>query len=117
MDTDVLNAADYGVLPGNGLGARNSAALQRALDDLGAGGGGTLFIPAGEYEFAEPISVAVNADANCTGTLRITGGSMPALLAPDDNIVFVVTEAVNTSVGHVVFEGLQFQGNLEAPSA
>ncbi len=115
MHTDVLNAADYGVLPGNGLGERNSAALQRALDDLGAGGGGTLFIPAGEYEFAEPITVGVSTDANCSGTVRITGGSMPALLAPDDSTVFIITEAANTTVGHVVVEGLHFRGNPEPP--
>ncbi|MGC9991834.1 MAG: hypothetical protein ABSD52_05490 [Candidatus Cybelea sp.] len=117
MNTDVLNAADYGVLPGSGPGERNSAALQRALDDLGALGGGTLLIAAWEYEFAERISVAVSTEANCSGTLRITGDSMPALVAPDDNTVFVVTEAKNAQVGHVIFEGLQFQGNLEAPTS
>ncbi len=48
MDTNVLNAADYGVLPGNGLGERNSAALQRALDDLGVAGGVAHFLMVGK---------------------------------------------------------------------
>jgi hypothetical protein len=117
MDTDLRNAADYGVLPGNGLGKDNAAALQRALDELGAAGGGTLFIPEGVYEFAERINIAVSTDANCSGTLRVTGDRMPTLVATDDNTVFVVTDGANVRVGHVVLEGLQFQGNLEGPSA
>lgn len=47
MNSEPLNAADYGVLPGSDMGERNSTALQRALDELGAAGGGTLLISEG----------------------------------------------------------------------
>ena len=116
MNSELLNAADYGVLPGNDMGERNSTALQRAFDELGAAGGGTLFIPEGVYEFANSMSIGVSTEASSSGTLTITGDRMPTLLQPEDGNLFVVTEAANGCVGHVIFEGLQFQGNLEAPS-
>lgn len=115
MDIDLRNAADYGVLPGDGSGERNSAALQRAVDELEAAGGGTLIIPWGVYEFNGAVTFAVNTDVNCSGTIRVTGDRMPTLLLSADGNAFAVTEAAGALVGRVVFEGLQFQGNLEAP--
>jgi hypothetical protein len=117
MNSELLNAADYGVLPGSDMGERNSTALQRALDELGAAGGGTLLISEGVYEFANSISIAVNTEGNPSGTLRIAGDRMPVLVARGDNNLFVVTEAESGRLGHVIFEGLQFQGNLEPPSS
>ncbi|MGA8729976.1 MAG: hypothetical protein WB608_14580 [Terracidiphilus sp.] len=117
MDARLLNAADYGALPGNGLGEHNSTALQKAIDELGTAGGGTLFIPEGVYEFTGNISIAVNTEANCSGTLRITGDRMPTLLQAEDGNIFVVMETASGRVGRVILEGLQFQGRVETPTS
>jgi hypothetical protein len=114
MDVDLLNAADHGALSGNGVGERNNAALQETVDKLEAAGGGTLFIPEGVYEFAGDVSIAVNTDANCSAALRITGDRMPTLLQRGDSNVFVITETASGCVGHVLFEGLHFEGSFEA---
>lgn len=114
MEAIVLNAQDYGVTAGVGYGETNRIALQRATDELQAAGGGTIFIPAGIYEFAGTIETEVSTAASNTGTLRITGEGGPTLVQPDENNLFVVTDAGNERApGHVVFEGLTFQGNLQ----
>ena len=46
-----INAAKHGVLPGN-TGIENSKNLQNLIDET-AKNGGTIYIPAGEYTFAE----------------------------------------------------------------
>ncbi len=46
-----VNATKYGVLPSNS-GKQNSENLQRLIDELSVSGG-TIYIPAGEYIFAE----------------------------------------------------------------
>jgi hypothetical protein len=117
METSLLNAVEYGVLPGEGLGEPNSAALQRAVDELGAAGGGTLFIPNGVYEFADAISIEINTDPTGSGTLHVSGDRMPVLVRTDDCNLFVVTECDSGPFGHVVFEGLHLQGNLEAQTS
>lgn len=48
----VVNAVEYG-LSTDDSGAQNSAILQKLIDGLSAIGGGTVYIPAGEYYFAE----------------------------------------------------------------
>src|SRR6266480_3693534 len=50
--SSVVNLRDYGAL-GDGL-ANDSPALQQALDDLAASGGGTLQVPAGHYVLRTP---------------------------------------------------------------
>ena len=49
-----VDLKDYGAL-GNGV-ADDAPALQKALDDLAASGGGTLEVPAGKYRLATPVS-------------------------------------------------------------
>jgi len=50
-ETDIVDATEYGVSPEN-TGEENSAALQALIDRLSSEGG-TVYIPAGEYRFAE----------------------------------------------------------------
>ena len=50
-DADWVNATDHGVNSEN-TGEENSRALQALIDDLSAKGG-TIYLPAGQYEFAE----------------------------------------------------------------
>lgn len=49
-----VDLKDYGAV-GNGV-ADDAPALQEALDDLAAAGGGTLNVPAGKYRLATPVS-------------------------------------------------------------
>lgn len=112
MDSSVLNAQHFGMLPGAGYGEANRIALQRASNELKAAGGGTIFIPAGIYEIAGAIEIEVSTAATADGTIRITGEDGPTLVQQDENSLFLVTEAGEESdVGHVVLEGLTFQGN------
>ena len=50
----VLNLRSFGAA-GNGV-ADDGPALQRALDALAASGGGTLYVPPGQYAIATPVS-------------------------------------------------------------
>lgn len=49
-----VDLKNYGAV-GNGV-ANDAPALQEALDDLAAAGGGTLNVPAGKYRLATPVS-------------------------------------------------------------
>ncbi|MFJ5265568.1 hypothetical protein ACIQAC_34415 [Streptomyces sp. NPDC088387] len=51
----VVPAADHGILPDTGQDT--SVALQRALDDLGAGGGGVLLLSEGRYVLDRPLFI------------------------------------------------------------
>ncbi len=114
MESGVLNAQDCGVTPGVGYGETNRIALQRAVDEMRAAGGGTVFIPTGVYEFAGAINVEVSSTASAPGTVRIRGEGDPTLVRCEGNNLFVVTDVRDESaVGHVVFEGLHFEGSLE----
>ncbi len=53
--TTLFNLADYGV---DATGAQDiSQGLQRALDDANAAGGGIVYLPAGIYRLAKPVTV------------------------------------------------------------
>lgn len=71
----VLDLSDFGAV-GNGI-ADDGPALQRALDALGAAGGGTLLIPAGHYLIATP---ATKDFGGLSGMVRIQG--VPSLTMP-----------------------------------
>ena len=115
MESSILNAQDCGVTPGAGYGETNRIALQRAVDEMHAAGGGTIVIPTGVYKFAGAINIEVSTAANAAGTVRITGEGGPTLVQPDENNLFVVTDVCDGSaVGLVVLEGLHLQGTLEA---
>jgi hypothetical protein len=92
MELGVLNAEDCGVTLGVGYGQTNRIALQRAVDEMQAAGGGTIFIPTGVYEFAGAINMEVSTTASA-GTVRVTGDGGPALVQRDGNNLFVVTDA------------------------
>ena len=50
-EESIVDATKYGVLPTNS-GLQNSENLQKLIDELSVSGG-VIYIPAGEYEFAE----------------------------------------------------------------
>jgi hypothetical protein len=62
--TAVVNLMDYGAI-GDGV-ADDGPALQTALDDLAALGGGTLQVPSGRYRLATPISKQFAAGISLT---------------------------------------------------
>jgi hypothetical protein len=75
----VYNAVDFGMSAAN---ANNGPALQKAVDAVIAGGGGTLFIPAGSYTFTSGIiHNAVTGDdvgliiAGASGGTELKGGT------------------------------------------
>ena len=54
-----VNAADHGILPSNS-GGENSRNLQKLIDELSLSGG-TIYVPAGEYLFAENGSQTIGS--------------------------------------------------------
>jgi carboxypeptidase family protein/pectate lyase-like protein len=75
--SDTLDLRDFGAT-GDGI-TDDGPAFQKALDALGAAGGGTLFVPAGKYVIATPVS------KNFTGlasSITIAGVESPAMPAP-----------------------------------
>ncbi|HLY00961.1 MAG TPA: hypothetical protein VKR56_00540 [Candidatus Cybelea sp.] len=111
MEIGVLNARDRGVISGAGYGETNKIALERAIDEMRAAGGGTIFIPTGIYELPNPINVVVSTAPSASGTVRITGEKGATLAPQNENSMFVVTDVCDSgSAGHVAFEGLRFQG-------
>ncbi|HEX6729668.1 MAG TPA: glycosyl hydrolase family 28-related protein, partial [Pyrinomonadaceae bacterium] len=74
-DDAVLDLSNFGAV-GNGI-ADDGPALQRALDALGAAGGGTLFIPSGHYLIATPVTKDFGG---LSGTVLIQG--VPSLTMP-----------------------------------
>lgn len=59
-DTSLVNAADYGLSPEND-GYENSTILQNLVNDLSEAGGGTIYIPEGEYVFCEIGTQAIGS--------------------------------------------------------
>jgi hypothetical protein len=111
MESAVLNAQDRGVTLSVGYSETNRTALQRAIDEMQAAGGGTIFVQSGVYEFAGTISMEVSTTASAAGTLHIIGEGGPSRVRQGENNLFVVTEAHDGSaVGQAVFERLDFQG-------
>jgi hypothetical protein len=106
----LVNALDYGLRPGDGHGDRNAVALQRAVDDVGLGGG-MVMIPTGRYEIASPISLAVNPGKRCRKKIAIVGGEGTVLVARGDT-VFATSDSDDTQVGRVEIRDLHLQGNF-----
>ncbi len=115
MESGILNARDCGMAPGFGYGETNRIALQRAVDEMRNAGGGTIYIPTGVYEVAGAVNVEISTAASATGTVRISGGGSATLVQSVESDLFAVTDAQDdSSVGHVLFEGLVFQGAFPA---
>ena len=72
----VFNLSDFNPV-GDGV-ADDGPALQRALDAIAAAGGGTLFIPAGRYLVATPVSKDFSGVS--AGKVKILG--VPSLTMP-----------------------------------
>lgn len=71
------NVRQWGVLPAN---ADNSAALQAVIDYVAtAGVGGVVYVPAGSYSFATPLTNPACVPIVCVGELVFTGSGGHAL--------------------------------------
>jgi hypothetical protein len=106
----LVNALDYGLRPGDGHGDHNAVALQRAVDDVGLGGG-MIMIPTGRYEIASPISLAVNTGKRCTKGIAIVGGECAVLVSRGDT-VFAITDSDDAQVARVEIRDLHLQSNF-----
>jgi len=69
------NARQWGALPGN---ADNSSTLQ-AVIDYAAANGGAVYIPAGSYDFATPLTNPTCVPIVCLGELVFTGSGAHAV--------------------------------------
>ena len=77
----LVNATDHGVSPEN-TGEENSRALQALLDEL-TEEGGTVYLPAGEYEFAENGSQTIGSHCiQMRSNIRIVGDGETTVLKP-----------------------------------
>lgn len=76
-----INAAEHGVLTENS-GEENSANLQKLIDDL-TENGGTIYIPAGEYVFAENGSQTIGTHCiKMRSNVSIVGDGSDTVLKP-----------------------------------
>ena len=74
---NIVNLADFGPV-GNGV-ADDGPAIQRAIDALAAGGGGTLLIPAGSYRIATTVAKNFSSIPGAKVTIRgVPSTKMPA---------------------------------------
>jgi len=71
-----LNLVDFGAT-GDGI-TDDAPAFQKALDTLAAAGGGTLFIPAGKYVIATPVSKNFTGLASSITIMGVESLTMPA---------------------------------------
>jgi len=78
---ETVNAADYGLSPENS-GEENSKILQVLIDTLSAEGG-TVYIPAGEYEFAESGTQRIGSHCiKMRSGVHIVGDGQRTVLKP-----------------------------------
>jgi Pectate lyase superfamily protein len=75
--TPTLNVRDFGAT-GDGT-TDDGPAFQKALDALATAGGGTLFVPAGKYAIATPVS---NDFSGSAASITITGVESLTMPAP-----------------------------------
>lgn len=76
-----VNAGEHGVLPENS-GIENSRNLQKLIDEI-AETGGTVYIPAGEYEFAENGSQTIGSHCiKMRSNVSIVGDGEQTVLKP-----------------------------------
>jgi hypothetical protein len=116
MDSDIFSVAGCGIVPGSGYGEPNTIALQHAIDQAQAADGGTVYLPAGEYEFARPIHIEVNSSTSGRGSLRIRGAGEAILVQADDSNLFVITDTDGERGFRLVeLDGLHFGGNPKTP--
>jgi hypothetical protein len=105
-----VDALTYGLREGRGRGARNTASLQRAIDDVSLTGGMVL-IPAGRYEIAAPISLKVRTDEGCGNSIAIVGKGRAVLVTQADS-VFAMLDADGAQLSRIMIRDLELHGNL-----
>jgi hypothetical protein len=74
--TPTVNLRDFGAI-GDGT-TDDAPAFQKALDALAAAGGGTLFVPAGKYVIATPVSKDFSGLASSITITGVESLTMPA---------------------------------------
>ena len=74
--TQTINLRDFGAI-GDGV-TDDAPAFQEALDALATAGGGTLFIPAGQYVIATPVSKNFSGSASSITITGVESLTMPA---------------------------------------
>ncbi len=83
--TNVINATEHGLSALN-HGEANSAALQSLIDRLSDEGGGTVYIPCGEYEFADNASQTIGSHCiKMRSGVSIVGEGDATVLMPIGN--------------------------------
>ena len=108
-----INAMDHGVSPEN-TGEENSRALQALLDEL-TEKGGTVYLPAGEYEFAENGSQTIGSHCiKMRSNIRIVGDGEATVLKPVGHTprgldMFYFNEYLDTGEA-VYLENCSFEG-------
>jgi hypothetical protein len=75
-DLESVNLRDFGAT-GDGV-TDDAPAFQKALDALAAAGGGTLFIPAGKYVIATPVTKDFSGSASSITITGVESLTMPA---------------------------------------
>ncbi len=117
MGTGTVSALDYGIQQGAGRGEYNTAAFQRAVDEIESTGGGTIFVPSGVYEITGAIRLRTNADPECSTTVRIVGEEHPTIAQTAGGAHFEIKEPTKDGgASDIVVDGLTLQGALETPN-
>jgi hypothetical protein len=90
------NVIDFGAEPDN-PGFDNTSAFQSALDAAYNGGGGTVFVPAGQWYFGA-TGLTIDAGVRLAGTSNPLAASASGG-APPSNSSALAYEAVSVHVG------------------
>ncbi|HEY8224451.1 MAG TPA: carboxypeptidase regulatory-like domain-containing protein [Pyrinomonadaceae bacterium] len=115
----VVSLTDYGAI-GDGV-ADDSSALQLAIDDLAASGGGTLQVPSGRYRLGTPVSahfapgVSLTIQGAPSSTPIVVAGNGKGLNLTSEFIVAVgeANDAITfTGVDDLLFKDVGFVGVL-----
>ena len=110
---DFVNATEHGVSPEN-TGEENSRALQAVLDEL-TETGGTVYLPAGEYEFAENGRQTIGSHCiKMRSNIRLVGDGEATVLKPVGHTprgldMFYFNEYLDTGEA-VYLENCSFEG-------
>ena len=111
-----VNAVEHGVSPEN-TGEENSRALQALLDEL-TEAGGTVYLPVGEYEFAENGRQTIGSHCiKMRSNIRIVGDGEATVLKPVGRTpqgvdMFYFNEYLDTGEA-VYLENCSFEGDIK----
>lgn len=106
----VINVKDYGAV-GDGV-ADETNAVQQALGDLAAAGGGTLIFPPGTYWWPSPHTAQIKSNI----TIQGDGATLIKRFASDSTMFFCIKSNGATGYGsgakNVTFVGLNLRGDF-----